>query len=63
LDSSGDIESKIRSYEDYLEDNDGQLVVVCKHRRTAERIRQGRWMIPVMCLDLAAVKEQWNAGT
>ncbi|MFA7078262.1 MAG: hypothetical protein WC147_07645 [Syntrophomonas sp.] len=59
MDSSGDIESKIRSYEEYLEDHEGQQVVVCKHRRAAERIRQGKWMIPVMCLDLAAVKDQW----
>lgn len=59
LDSSGDIENKIRSYEEYLEDNEGRLVVVCKKKRIAEKIRAGRWAIPVKVLDLAAVKEQW----
>jgi len=59
LDSSGDIESKIRSYEDYLEDHEGWLVVVCKKKRIADRIRKGRWAIPVKVLDIVAIKEQW----
>ena len=59
LDSSGDIENKIRSYEDYLEDHDGRLLVVCKKKRIADKIRSGRWAIPVKVLDLNAIREQW----
>jgi hypothetical protein len=53
LDSSGDIENKIRAYEDIIED--GTLIVACKHRRTLERVKAGRWVIPVVACDTANI--------
>ena len=59
LDSSGDIESKIRAYENIIDEDKGQLIVVAKHQATLKRIQTTQYFIPVVTLDLAHIKEQW----
>lgn len=58
LDSSGDIIEKIRKYED-LDLEDSILVIICKHRRTIDKIQSSQYIIPVRCIDLAHITDQW----
>ena len=56
LDSSGDVEAKIRAYEEVLDQQD-KLVVVCKHHRTAAKIQANKYIIPVMVCTLDTIQE------
>lgn len=58
LNSSGDILEKIRKYEELDFDN-SVLVIIHKHRRTVEKIQSNKYIIPVRCVDLARIADQW----
>ncbi len=60
LDSSGSIFEKIAKYETLLEDKPGRLIVVCKHRRTIDRIKAHEFDIPVQAIDLRYIREQFT---
>ena len=61
LDSTGDIVEKVRKYEDL--DLEGSLVIAYKHPRTAAKVEQEKFGIPVQCIPLGEVGAQFKIGS
>lgn len=56
-----DIVEKIRKYEDLLYDRKNVMVlVICKHKRTIDRLRGDKFIMPVQAVDMRYVREQFN---
>lgn len=63
LENSQDIVSRMEKYEDILEDRpNAQLLVVCKHRRTVDRLRNHDFDFPLQAIDIHYIKEQFTLG-
>ncbi|MEN6349356.1 MAG: hypothetical protein ABFD08_08185 [Syntrophomonas sp.] len=60
LESTGDIVEKVMKYEDL--EQEGTLVVVYKHSRTASRLKQEQFALPVQLLPLGDIKAQFKFG-
>lgn len=56
-----DVVEKIRKYEDLLFDRKNVLVlVICKHKRTIDRLRDDKFIMPVQAIDMRFIKEQFK---
>jgi len=61
LENSTDILEKIAKYEILLADQDNtQLIIVCKHKRVLDRIKAHEFDIPVKAIDLRFIGEQFK---
>ena len=61
LESTADIFNKIGKYEEYSDDNPGiELVIVCKYKRTIDRINSRSYDLPVQAIDIHHISEQFS---
>lgn len=61
LESTADIFSKITKYEEYADDHpDIELIVICKHKRTIDRIKSRAYDLPVQAIDMRFIREQFQ---
>lgn len=61
LESTADIFNKIGKYEEYADDHpDIELIVICKHKRTIDRIKSRAYDLPVQAIDIRFISEQFS---
>lgn len=61
LSGQQDIVEKIRKYEDLLFDRENaQILVIGKHKRTIDRLKADKFIIPVQAIDIRYIKEQFK---
>lgn len=59
LENSQDVTTKIAKYEDILLDRPGsKLIIICKHKRTIDRIKAHDFDIPVQAIDIHYIRDQ-----
>lgn len=61
LENTADIQAKITKYEEYADDHpDIELVVICKYKRTIDRIKSRGYDLPVQVIDMRFIREQFK---
>lgn len=61
LENTADIQAKITKYEEYYDDHQGiELIVICKHKRTIDRIKSRAYDLPVQAIDMRFIREQFK---
>ncbi|NLC72391.1 MAG: hypothetical protein GX684_01255 [Ruminococcaceae bacterium] len=61
LENTADIQAKITKYEEYADDHpDIELIVICKHKRTIDRIKSRAYDLPVQAIDMRFIREQFK---